>query len=230
MNANNIRTAGLYLSGAVIGGLVGAVIGSLIVDLILAKENEENGYLEDQEEEEEVAEEEITKEPSKEEKKPMHIEKLKQKRNEAKLDYTKFSKINDGKSQNDLAELVQKYSVEEKTEEQDENLPHVISLEEWTNGGGPNEKITLTYYEVDDTVADPNDDIFQNVEKLLGDDSLLSFGIDSDDPDIVYVRNNKISTDFEIIRVRKSYSETVLGIIPEPKKRIKKVKKQDAEE
>lgn len=218
MNSNTLRTVGLYFTGALFGGLVGAVIGSLIVDQILLNEN---GPL-PQEDEEEAAEEES-------EETPIRLEKVKKKRNETKIDFTKYSKTDDGKSAEKLNELVKKYATRDEEETPiDPDGPHIISIDEYSEGYHNNSNVTLTYYELDDVVAEPDDSILDNVDKTIGEDTLLKFGEGSEDKDIVYVRNNRISTDFEIIRVHKSYSETVIGTTE--KKQTKKVKKKDDEE
>lgn len=92
------------------------------------------------------------------------------------------------------------------------------------------EKVTLTYYEGDDTLCDDQEVIIPEVTDLLGEEALVSFGVKSEDPDIVYIRNEKRGTDYEVVRVKKSYSVEVLQLEP-PKKprrnRVKKVSKID---
>lgn len=89
--------------------------------------------------------------------------------------------------------------------------PEVISLDEWTNGAYNHEKVTLTFFSLDNTLADQNEQMIQNAVYLLGEDWADKFGEDSLDPDVVYIRNYRLASDFEVVRLKKSYAETVLG-------------------
>lgn len=104
----------------------------------------------------------------------------------------------------------------------DTGAPYIISLEEFSEGTTNFDKISICYYEDDDTLADENEEIITDVSTVIGDDALTSFGQDSEDPEVVYVRNEQMSIDYEVVRLSKSYQETVLGI-KKSKKRVKKV-------
>jgi hypothetical protein len=101
---------------------------------------------------------------------------------------------------------------EEANNVYDRSLPYIISVEEYNEGCKQYDKLTISYYEEDDTLADEGEEIIENPEEIVGEDTLERFGEDSDDPDIVYVRNEKLQIDYEIILMHKSYSETVLGM------------------
>ena len=75
-------------------------------------------------------------------------------------------------------------------------------------------KLDWTYYEEDNSLCDENEELVPDIETFIGPFALHSFGEDSDDPDIVYIRNNKLGTDYCVTRLHASYSESVLGIIP----------------
>lgn len=88
--------------------------------------------------------------------------------------------------------------------------PYVISNESWSEGSWDHhDKASLTYYASDDILADEADQVYDEVDSLIGKSNLTRFGYLSEDPDIVYVRNERISVDFEITRVTGSYFETV---------------------
>lgn len=93
-----------------------------------------------------------------------------------------------------------------------DDIPYIITQEEFSNEMLFYDKSTITYYSVDDVLVDENEEMISDVDSTVGDTALTSFGEGSNDPDIVYVRNEKISTDFEVIRVFKSYSKDILGI------------------
>ena len=64
-------------------------------------------------------------------------------------------------------------------------------------------------------LVDENEDVVTDITNTIGDEALLSFGEISEDPDIVYVRNEKLAVDIEIIRMQESYKEVVLGMVDE---------------
>lgn len=84
-------------------------------------------------------------------------------------------------------------------------LPTVISLQEWSTGGGF-EDVELVYYEEDEVLLIVDDDeIVENIEDLVG-DALTRFGqTDPGDEDLVIVRNFSMLTDYSIARVHSSY-------------------------
>lgn len=115
--------------------------------------------------------------------------------------------------------------VEEETTEEDEvvesihkqnydrnrNEPYVISVKEFMEDRDEYDKITITYFEDDDVLCDEREEVIPNVEATVGSNALTSFGELSEDSKIVYVRNERTSTDFEVVRDTRSYAEVVLG-------------------
>jgi hypothetical protein len=89
--------------------------------------------------------------------------------------------------------------------------PYVITFEEFCEGYDNHDKITINYYKADDTLADENEEIIDDVESLIGEESLSRFGDGSEDPNVVYVRNERMAIDYEIIKLESSYSEVVSG-------------------
>ena len=91
-------------------------------------------------------------------------------------------------------------------------VPFVISVEEFQYDMDYYSKNTITYYDKCGTLVDESDRPIDDVNYCIGDDSLDKFGVSSQDPNIVYIRNDRISTDFEVIRHPGSYVNTVFGI------------------
>lgn len=89
--------------------------------------------------------------------------------------------------------------------------PYIISVEEYSEGNNHYDKLTISFYEDDEVLADENDEVITDGDYIVGLDSLQRFGEESGDPEIVYVRNDKLQIDYEIVRLSKSYAETVLG-------------------
>lgn len=94
--------------------------------------------------------------------------------------------------------------------------PRVISFDEFAEEKDYYDKLSISYYELDDTLADEQEEIISDTDAIVGDEALLCFGEDSNDPDIVYVRNDRLSIDYEVVRLHKSYRETVLGVVDKP--------------
>lgn len=105
--------------------------------------------------------------------------------------------------------------------DEDNKQPYVISLEEYEKDDTVYDedgeafhtkifdKINLTYYEGDDTlILDQNGDVL-NIEETVGNDALNRFG--EYEKDTVYVRNENLGADYEVVREHGSYSKEVLG-------------------
>lgn len=83
--------------------------------------------------------------------------------------------------------------------------PYVISPEEFGEFEDY-EKISLTYY-ADQALADENDELVDDVEDIIGFESLTHFGEYEDDS--VFVRNDRLKCDYEILMDSRLYSDVV---------------------
>lgn len=90
--------------------------------------------------------------------------------------------------------------------------PYVIHLDEHTQNEKEYIQTTLTYYEEDDVLADEHDHIIEDKDETVGDHNLLKFGHGSNDVNVVYVRNDVIEMDIEVLRSNGSYAEEVHGL------------------
>ena len=105
--------------------------------------------------------------------------------------------------------------------------PYVISYEEYADEHSDFDKVTLTYYEGDDTLTDDRDEPIDDVSRQIGEDALTMFGRKSHDKNVVYVRNERLGSDFEVMRDPGKYSVIILNI-EEPKPiKVHKMKVQD---
>jgi len=108
------------------------------------------------------------------------------------------------------------------------DFPYVISFQEFMDEREEFEKISIEYYEGDNTLADDRDQIIVDVDGTVGVRNLSRFGQGSQDPTIVYVRNESLGADFEIAHNDKGYAEVVLGLNePKPKRRVPKMREDD---
>jgi hypothetical protein len=87
--------------------------------------------------------------------------------------------------------------------------PHIIHLDEL--GERDYTKASYTYYMADDIMADEQNRILEDVEGVIGMKN-LRFGYGSGDPNIVYIRNDYLAMEMEVVRERGSFSEIVHGI------------------
>lgn len=82
--------------------------------------------------------------------------------------------------------------------------PYVISPAEFGGLDGYDIR-TLKYYTDDDTLTDDDDNIVD--EEIIGSSSLSSFGDYEDD--VVYVRNERLKQDFEILKEYGRYTDVL---------------------
>lgn len=93
----------------------------------------------------------------------------------------------------------------EKGEAVKDNKIYVISPDEFSDRGDYKVE-SLTYYQ-DKVLTYDNGEIIENVDEIVGSDSLEHFGEYEDDS--VFVRNEKMKTDFEILLDERCYSNAI---------------------
>lgn len=103
---------------------------------------------------------------------------------------------------------------EEVVTDPDDIPMSVISKSQYEDENPRFDKITLTYFEGDDVLCDETETPIRDTEGLIGPDALGSFGKDSGDRNVVYVRNLDVETDFEVIKDPRSFEAVVLGYSP----------------
>lgn len=85
--------------------------------------------------------------------------------------------------------------------------PYVISPEEFGEFG-EYDTVSLTYY-ADRVLADDNDDVIEDVDDIVGAESLTHFGEYEDDS--VFVRNDRLKCDYEILLDQRNFSDVRAG-------------------
>ena len=93
--------------------------------------------------------------------------------------------------------------------------PYIISSEEWHLNETNYDQIPLTYWADDDVLADDAKRLVVDVEAVVGATNLHRFGTLSNDPDLVYVRNDAFKADYEITKDERNYGEVVHGVDPD---------------
>lgn len=88
-------------------------------------------------------------------------------------------------------------------------LPYIIGVDEYmTPTMEGQEQVSLTYF-ADGILADEKDETF-DVEWNVGKDN-LQFGAQSNDKNAVYIRNEKLKKDFEVVRLSLAFDATPPG-------------------
>jgi hypothetical protein len=92
--------------------------------------------------------------------------------------------------------------------------PYVIHVDEKDESSYVD--MTLTYYEIDDVLCRDDDTVLAGKERddLIGEGNLNLFGHGSNDASIVYVRNDQMELDLEIVRSPNSFAQEVHGFDP----------------
>jgi hypothetical protein len=108
------------------------------------------------------------------------------------------------------------FDLEEERKHRTPDKPYIITHDEFFAGDREYETSSLTYFEDDDTLVDERDNPVPDIDATIGEDHLVRFGSGSKDKNIVYVRNDRLQTDFEITLSKGSYLEEVLGLGPDP--------------
>lgn len=89
-------------------------------------------------------------------------------------------------------------------------VPYVIHRDEFMMEESGYTQETLTYYQGDDILTDSTDAPVYNFKQIVGKE--LPFGYGSEDPNIVYVRNDERGMEWEIILHTGRYEIEVLGL------------------
>lgn len=107
--------------------------------------------------------------------------------------YTNYSNVEKGQAKEEEANDTNKK----------DSVPYVITPDEF-GGFDDYDRISFTYY-ADHVLADENDEEVEDIEGSVGVDSLSHFGEYEDDS--VYVRNDRLKVDYEILLDRRKYSD-----------------------
>ena len=150
----------------------------------------------------------------------MHIYK---KYKDDKIDWSKIEEIKEEKEEEKVEEDEEEFhnpviieTEEEKYKRLSESLytpksiptePYLINEYQYHHSRLDHDKEQLLYFEEDGTLA--NDDIIvDDIDYTIGVKNLYYFGTDSlEDPDIMYVRNERHGTDYEIKCEHMSYED-----------------------
>lgn len=93
-----------------------------------------------------------------------------------------------------------------------EGIPYIIHHDEFYENDDNYEQVSLTYFDGDGTLVDSRDQMVDDVDKTIGINNMMMFGKGSKDRNVVYIRNEALENDFEIVRHEGSFGEVVHDI------------------
>ena len=94
-----------------------------------------------------------------------------------------------------------------------DDAPFLISVNEYFDEMREYKKLSITYFEGDNIVCYEDDSVMLDPEQSFGLINLSRFGVKSDSEHIVYVRNPRISVDYEIVRDDGKYADMVAHLM-----------------
>lgn len=103
------------------------------------------------------------------------------------------------------------FDYDEELKNRTSDRPYIISQEEFLQNEPDFSQTTITYYEGDGALADENDKEIPFIDPIIGQNN-LRFGHGSGDARVVYVRNERLSSDYEVLKSDGKYSHEVLGL------------------
>lgn len=103
------------------------------------------------------------------------------------------------------------FDISEEIKHRTPDEPYVISNEEFLQNEEELSQSTLTYYRGDGTLTDDRDREIPYADPVVGTANLERFGHGSGDPRVVYVRNERLSSEYEVLLSDGKYAHEVLG-------------------
>jgi hypothetical protein len=94
------------------------------------------------------------------------------------------------------------------------DIPYIIGVEEFMSNESGYAQETVTYFLGDQILSDSQDRAVEDINRTIGVHNLV-FGHRSNDDNVVYIRNEKLSLEFEVLRSVGKYAVEVLGFTQE---------------
>ena len=101
--------------------------------------------------------------------------------------------------------------IEAVRREEHPDKPYVLTREEFDDGDLEYEQLTLTYFDGDNVLVDSEQRQIREFDEVVGVENMVRFGHGSEDPNVVYIRNNRLAADYEVLFDPGFYSVKVLG-------------------
>lgn len=108
-----------------------------------------------------------------------------------------------------MAESDDSWDYETELQQRDGSEPYIIHADEYINDEMGYKQDTVTYYEADDIMADISDTPIYNWRTIFGP---LEWGHGSKDKNVVYIRNENMRKEWEVLRHHGSFETEVAGM------------------
>lgn len=236
--------------GALIGGAIGNFVSGVVIEIIRIKESPEATEPYEHSDEYPEGDSEIEVEKTLLAKRPEKMKKPTEKKNysqfflsENRPDLAALAAKYNGEEvalpeANPNAVIIPDEDLEEEFDDENETDeefieedeiesmtgPRVISLSEFANSDDY-VAVKLNYYD-DEVVTDERNNPIARPERILGEEALVSFGLMSEDEDVVYVRNPEKKAMYEVVRTNKNYAAPVERA---SRRRMSKKEEEDGE-
>jgi hypothetical protein len=90
--------------------------------------------------------------------------------------------------------------------------PYIIHQDEYQANESGYKQEVLTWYAGDEVLTDEQEQPITNADELVDLNHMSRFGHGTDDFNVLFVRNDSISTEYEICRMPTSYEEEIAGL------------------
>lgn len=126
---------------------------------------------------------------------------------------------------------INEFDLGEEIKKRTTERPYVITDDEYFQNSTDYTQVCLQWYTFDKVLATQGDEELTETDELVGDENLLKFGHGSNDANIVYIRNDGLEKEFEVIRIKGGYGETVHGELQHSnsKRKVPKKSRRDNE-
>lgn len=198
------KQAAFYAGGTAIGAAIGVFIATFVIDVIQTQQYYRENQMTD---EQSKTEEEGEVKPSRfvvSEKQIVDYNTIAGKKVSKAL-IEKYNLKGDLPTEEEVQVTQYTDPVEEVVVNVDRSKPYPITLDSFEDKTYPKSK--LVFYNQDEVVADQKGKEIKDYESFLGKDLINMFGVLSEDKDIVYIRNEQLGADYQIILVDEAFRE-----------------------
>jgi len=108
-------------------------------------------------------------------------------------------------SKEDFEEMKERLAGSEHPEEEHDE-PYILTVEEFEDGKPGYDSIGLSYYRGDDSLVDDAEELV-DVDETVGEENLDAFR--RSDADSIYIRNDRIGVDYEIIAIDGNFYDDI---------------------
>ncbi len=103
-------------------------------------------------------------------------------------------------------------ATEDELRRRSEEAPYIVSKREYFESTLEYEQETLTYYTMNNVLCEQDDTVIDDIDDVVGQENLQHFGHHSGDPNVLYIRNDYLEKDYEILLNHQDYTEVVAGL------------------